>query len=105
MTPAQKHGCKSKPVRSALSRTAVSRALASDTFPVFTSSVGVPDVRRGSLLLQGQAVKSFLNNVKPSALERIEEFVERELSAMPQKSNSCLDDLQRLHVLSTHGRR
>lgn len=92
---------RANPYASVLSRRAVERALASESFPVFTSSVGIPDIKTGSRLLKGQAVKSFLNNVKPNALEKIYQFVGRELTAMPQQSESCLEDLQRLQILST----
>lgn len=89
------------PFLSALSRRAVELALATESFPVFTSSVDVPDVAENAKVLQGQAIKSFLNHVRPSALGRIERFVDGELNALPTNSQSCLDDLPRLQILST----
>ncbi len=89
------------PFVSVLSRKAVELALTTESFPVFTSSVDVPDVAENAKVLQGQAIKSFLNHVRPSALERIERFVGGELAALPLDSRSCLNDLKRLQILST----
>ena len=92
----------SLPFSSTLSRQTVNYQL-SDPLDrsKFPKLARVTDVSEKASLLQGQALKSFMNNVRPEALGRIEQFVSLELQQLSHIDGGPLNGLPRIQALST----
>ena len=90
------------PYSSVISAKKTFKTMQQSTYATYNPSMDSQDVVRGARLLHGQAVKKFLNSVRPKHLTKIERFLKEELIKHPiNKSGNAFDHLQRLSVIST----
>ena len=90
------------PYTSVLSGATARKSLRSENYSNLVYSMESQDVAKSAQLLRGQAVKRFLNKVKPNHLSKIEHFMQEELRKFPKnRSGDLMQDMQRLSIVST----
>jgi hypothetical protein len=78
------------------------KAIKTEAYSKLVVSMESQDVASNAKLLQGQAVKHFLNKVKPSHLSKIEHFMKEELGKYPKDPHGdYMNNFQRLSIAST----
>ena len=92
------------PYASVISSSKVQAALQTSRYATYNPSLETQDVESGARLLRGQAVKHFLNHVRPQHLYKIERFLKEELAKHPKHSSkqpTQLKGLARRNVVTS----